>query len=73
VLAAESLANSEAKYREIFSNNVAGVFRTNLNGEIIDVNKAFLHAFGYTKEELMQLGLKAIYFSDEERNNYLKD
>ena len=73
VLAAESLANSEAKYREIFSNNVAGVFRTNLKGEIIDVNKAFLHAFGYNKEELMQLGLKAIYFSDEERNNYLKD
>jgi PAS domain S-box-containing protein len=73
VLAAETLAASEAKYREIFANNVAGVFRTTLKGEIIDVNKAFLDAFGYEKDELMKLGLKAIYYSQEERNSYLTD
>jgi PAS domain S-box-containing protein len=73
VLAAETLAVSEAKYREIFANNVAGVFRTTLNGEIIDVNKAFLDAFGYEKEELMELGLKEIYYSEEERNSYLEE
>lgn len=73
ILAAETLAASEAKYREIFANNVAGVFRTTLKGQIIDVNKAFLDAFGYEKQELMKLGLKVIYFSEEERNKYLKD
>ena len=36
--------------------------------EIIDVNKAFLEAFGYEKEELMKLGLRVIYFSEQERN-----
>lgn len=73
VLAAETLAASEAKYREIFANNVAGVFRTTLSGKIIDVNRAFLNAFGYEKEELMEKGLKAIYFSEEERQAYLTD
>ena len=73
VLAGETLANSEAKYREIFTNNVAGVFRTTLKGEIIDVNQAFLDAFGYEKDELIKLGLKVIYHSDEERNAYLND
>ena len=71
VQAAETLASSEAKYREIFENNVAGVFRTTLSGKIIDVNKAFLEVFGYEKEELLSLGLKAIYFSEEERGKYL--
>jgi PAS domain S-box-containing protein len=73
VLAAEILAASEAKYREIFSNNVAGVFRTTLGGKIIDVNRAFLNAFGYEKEELLEKGLKVIYFSEEERQAYLAD
>lgn len=73
VLAAETLAASEAKYREIFSNNVAGVFRTTLNGNIIDVNRAFLDVFGYELEELKQKGIKSIYFSNDDREAYLKE
>ena len=73
VMASEALALSEAKYREIFANNVAGVFRTTLSGTIIDVNKAFLDAFGYEKEELMNLGLKVLYYSEKERNAYLNE
>jgi PAS domain S-box-containing protein len=73
VLAAEILASSEAKYREIFFNNVAGVFRTTLSGKIIDINRAFLKAFGYEKEEIMEKGLKVIYFSEEDRQTYLAE
>ncbi len=71
--AANTLSTSEAKYRDIFNNNVAGVFRTTTSGQILDVNSAFLKIFGYTKEELLSTGLSQLYFSEQDRELYIND
>ncbi len=43
---------SESKYRAYFNNNLFGIIHVGLDGEFLEVNKAFLKLTGYTKKEL---------------------
>ncbi|HEX3584120.1 MAG TPA: PAS domain S-box protein [Thermoanaerobaculia bacterium] len=46
--------DSEARYRMLFERNIAGVFRTTRDGQILDCNSAFAGALGYgSREELL--------------------
>lgn len=46
--------DSEARYRMLFERNIAGVFRTTHEGQILDCNAAFADALGYaSREELL--------------------
>jgi PAS domain S-box-containing protein len=67
----KKIIESEKKYKSLFSRNVAGVFRTKLTGEIVEINESFAKTFGYTIEELMNKGIKVIYPNNEEREKYL--
>jgi PAS domain S-box-containing protein len=50
----QELIQSESKYRNIFNNSAAGIFRSKLNGsEILDCNSKFLAIFGRTKNEVI--------------------
>ncbi len=52
--AEEKLRESEAKYRSIFNNSEAGMFRTRLDGsEILDCNAKFLRIFNRTRDEVI--------------------
>ena len=42
---------SEQRYRALFERNLAGVFRSTLDGRILDCNDAFARIFGYTSRE----------------------
>jgi len=45
---------SEERYRMLFERNIAGVFRTTHQGQILDCNSAFADALGYaSREELL--------------------
>lgn len=45
---------AEERYRLLFERNVAGVFRTTLDGRILDCNRAFADTLGYgSREELL--------------------
>jgi PAS domain S-box-containing protein len=53
VMAEEFLRESEERYRNLFENTQAGVFRAALDGsEFFDVNKKFADIFGYSVEEI---------------------
>jgi PAS domain S-box-containing protein len=68
----EALISSEERYRTLFEKNMAGVFRTTLDGKMIEFNNAFVNIFGYTsKEELLNLSSKDLYFNNEDRENYI--
>lgn len=70
----EALITSEERYRTLFEKNMAGVFRTTLDGTIIECNQAFYKIFGYTsKEELMSFSSKDLYFTNEDREKYIND
>ena len=70
----EALRLSEEKYRNLYEQNLAGVFRTNVNGKIYDCNDAFLKIFGYkSKNEFLKLSSKSLYFTSEAREKYIRD
>ena len=43
----EALRKSEERYRLLFERNLAGVMRTTLEGQILDVNDSMLRILGY--------------------------
>lgn len=70
--AEQKLRKSEQQYRSLFENNLAGVFRTSLDGQFLECNEAFARVLGYnSKDELYTLAAGFIYFSNEEREEYL--
>jgi PAS domain S-box-containing protein len=70
----QALAKSEELYKSLFESNVSGVFRTRINGEIIDCNEAFIKIFGYAdKKEFLKLRSDDLYFSNNDRNKYIED
>ena len=68
-----ALKESETKYRELFENNLAGVFRTSMKGEVLDGNLAFAQLFGFNKrEEVLHKLAGDFYPSKENREKYLE-
>ena len=46
--AEEALRASEMKYRDIFEKSVSGLFKTSMDGHLIDTNDALAHMYGYS-------------------------
>lgn len=68
-----SLRRSEQRYRDLFENNVAGVFRATLDGELLECNRAFARTFGYeSPEELEGVDVRRMYPSGVEREDYMR-
>ena len=44
---AEALRSSEERYRQLFERNLAGVFRSTLDGRLLDCNDSFVRILGY--------------------------
>jgi len=52
----ESLRESEERFGTVFHSSPVGICLTHLsNGQLIDVNEAFLNMFGYTRDEVIGL------------------
>lgn len=63
---------SERRYRELFENSVAGVFRTTVEGQMLDCNRAYQKIFGFTAEEIRTKGVSAFYFDPKDRDDYIR-
>ena len=62
----------EERYRLLFERNLAGVFRTTIDGRILDCNDALARLFGYRdKNELLQQPAEAVYFDPTDRQAVL--
>jgi two-component system, sensor histidine kinase and response regulator len=67
-LAEDALRASEARYRQLFERNLAGVFRSTLDGRLLDCNEAFARIFGYTsREEVLVRTTSDFYFDPKDR------
>jgi PAS domain S-box-containing protein len=63
---------NEERFRSLFEQNMAGVFRTSETGEILEANKAYLDIFGFKSiDELRQYRSIDFYPSIDERNAYI--
>jgi len=53
---------AETRYRELFERNLAGIFRTTLDGRPLDCNEALVRILGYgTREEVLALRVGDLY------------
>ncbi|MBN2004676.1 MAG: PAS domain-containing protein [Anaerolineae bacterium] len=70
--AEEELRKSETRYRELFNRSPVGIFRTMLDGTIVDGNQALLDLLGYESvEEGNRVGLLNLYADPEDRKKLL--
>ncbi len=63
---------NEERYKSLFENNMAGVFRKSESGQILEVNKAYAKIFGFDSvEELKDYKSTSFYPNPEARANYI--
>jgi PAS domain S-box-containing protein len=66
--AEKALRDSESRYRLLFERNPAGVFRSTLDGKLLEANEAFARMFGYgSREELLHFSNVHFYLDPEQR------
>ena len=72
-LAEESLRGSEERYRALFERNLAGVFRTTLDGRILDCNQAMARILGFdSPHKARDRSVLDFYLSEHDRANFLE-
>jgi PAS domain S-box-containing protein len=68
----QSLRESEKRYRLLFEQNLAGVFRATLSGQILECNPAAAELFGYdSPEEVLNLHMEDLYGATADRKTFL--
>ena len=66
--AEKALRESETRYRLLFEHNPAGMFRSTLDGRLLEANDAFARMFGYaSRDELLLFPNAHFYMRPEER------
>jgi diguanylate cyclase (GGDEF)-like protein/PAS domain S-box-containing protein len=70
--AEQRLRESEERYRLLFERNLAGVFRTTLEGHILECNEALARTFGYeSPAELVAQPAANVYEQSEDRQRLM--
>lgn len=70
----EKIAESERNYRELVENALLGVYKDNLAGDYIYVNKAMADLLEYdSPEELMSVGASSLYKNPSDRERSLEE
>jgi PAS domain S-box-containing protein len=62
----EALKESEAKYRTLFEESRDVIFIVDTRGEFINANQAAFDLFGYSKDEMLEEGLDALFVQSAE-------
>ncbi len=70
----EAILASEARYRLLFEQNLAGVFRSRADGCILECNDAFARMLGFdSRDEALTVNASALYFSEDDRQSYIDE
>ncbi len=68
------LKESESKYRQLFENNLAGVFESTIDGEILNCNATFAKMYGYNSpDQLIGKSAKVLYTNEKIRNEIIDE
>lgn len=66
--------NPEERCRSIMENAVEGIYRSTVDGQIIDANQSLVKFFGYENmEELKRVGIFKTYKDPSEREKFIKE
>jgi len=71
--AEDEIKRNEKRYRELFEDNITGVYVTTLDGKILDCNNAFYKMLGYSnKDEILKINIENFYKVKQNREYFLK-
>ena len=69
---AQAYLELKRQYDDLVSRNLAGIFRTTLDGRMLECNDALAHILGYAhREELLRHTARDLYHVPEDREQYL--
>jgi two-component system, cell cycle sensor histidine kinase and response regulator CckA len=69
--AAEAVRAGERRYRELFEDMPVGLYRSTLDGQLIDVNPAMVSMLGYPdRESLLATAATALYVNPADRSRW---
>ena len=72
--AEENLHQSEEKYRSLFEDSKDAIYITSREGKFLDVNRALLELFEYSREEMIdKLNVEEIYVYPGDRDTFQKE
>ena len=66
-----ALRESEKQFRELVNNSLVGIFKSNLNGELLFANEEALRIFEYTLEEAKSIGMLPLYRNMDDREKII--
>jgi diguanylate cyclase (GGDEF)-like protein/PAS domain S-box-containing protein len=67
-----ALRGSEQQHRLLFERNLAGVYRTTIDGRILDCNDAMARILGYSsRQELMEQRAQELYQNPSDRADFI--
>jgi len=70
----EEFEELQRRYDDLLNGNLAGIFRTTLEGRFVECNDAMAHVLGYDdKDDLMAHNASALYFTAEDRTRYIDE
>jgi len=70
--AIQAIEASEKRYRQIFERNMAGVYKTHVNGTILESNLAFARILGYQNpNEIIGKNIQEMYLEKSNRKAYI--
>lgn len=56
----KKLTESEVKYRTLFESSTDGIYYTDVEGNFVEFNEAFLKMLGYSKDELLNSSVRKV-------------
>jgi len=70
----EAIWEGEEKYRTLFDESRDAIYITSREGKFLDVNRAFLELFGYSREEMIdKLNVQEIYVYPGDRDTFQQE
>ncbi|MBI5846740.1 MAG: PAS domain S-box protein [Nitrospirae bacterium] len=64
------IEKSEARYRLLFESSKDAIYITQREGPFLDMNRATLDLFGYSKEEMVGMDIRRVYANPEARDRF---
>ncbi|MFN7942977.1 MAG: PAS domain S-box protein [Thermoanaerobaculia bacterium] len=69
-----SLRASESRYRSLFDNNLAGVYRSTIDGRLLECNEAFARIYGFaSRAEALGDSTRALYPTPVARDAFVAE
>jgi PAS domain S-box-containing protein len=68
----KKLKASETKFRSIFENSHDVIYVSDIEGNLLDINKSAENLFGYTHDELLSMNTSDLYDDKQDRQKFIE-